>query len=439
MGTWVYEDVYNILKNFQQRGPVFGNARAARPRVWPPGVPEPGPGGSFLLWISGEKHTAYRRAMHTLVISKFELIKSRFNMLQTYLTPYVKTVPKDPAEFLKIVTDSPDTITELISRTMWLIVFGVQLTQEELTLTAKWASSAAYFVLPQFVQNLAFGILARKVATLRRNMVTIMCRRPGVIALFKELKPLMDTTSVGGKDFSEGNVETWMDEVQFVVNFAGLLGTKQLFESTVYALNRKVNPDYVMDDQIHFPEMLTKAGKQLTYVEAYNEDPIAFVKEVARLDPPVTSANNLTQEALKIETKCSCCCGGKVNVPVGTGNQYLMSIANRDESKFPTPLEFNPFRDNNDDILSWNGKFPFLEEVQDGGRSKAYDPMGAPTFDPNGKLADKLPLTDAQKNNWNRVCPGRNIALQTVVMILGICPALNQTNLSIKWTNNAGP
>jgi cytochrome P450 len=431
--TWAFQDVFETLKNFQERGPYFGNNKAARPGIWPPGVDQPGTGGSFFLWISGDKHTSLRRAVHHQIIGKFDLIKERYRYLQGYLTPYVPSVPKDPAEFLSIVTNQPDKITELVSRTVWLIAFGVELTPEELGWAAEWGSSAAFFILPQFIQNVALRLLEKRVTTMRRNMVTIMCRRPAVVQLFKELRELMNTTNQGGQNYSGGDVEILMDEVQFVVNFAGLLGTMQLLQSTVYALNRLPNPEYVRDDQINFPETLkNKKGQNVTYVEAYNEDPIAFIKEVARIDPPVTSANSLTTKPMSIDMPKACCCGGKVDVPVGTGNQYLISLANRDETQFPNPMEFNPYRANNHNVLSWNGTFPFPEEVKS---VQSYDPMGAPTYDPNGSVTDRLPLSQAQRDNWNRVCPGRNIALETVTMLLGICPALNKSNLSIKWKN----
>jgi len=427
--THRYLDVWDTLKEFQVRGPFFGGNKAARPGIWPPGDNKPGHGGSFLLWISGDKHTSYRRALHAIVIGKFELIKQRFKMLQNYLHPYLPSTPKDPAEFLALLQNE-STMTELVSRTVWFIVFGVQLDEEELGWAAEWGSSAAFFILPQFVQNLLLRSLERSVKKMRRNMVTIMCRRPGVVKLFAEFKGLMNTKGVGGEDYSELPVETFMDEIQFVVNFAGLLGTRQLLESTIYALNRQVNPNFVKDGEIIFPETLTnKEGKSVSYVEAYNEDPIAFLKEVARLDPPVTSANSLTQQSLTIDMPS--CFGGKIDIPVNSGNQYLISLAVRDEARFSDAKEFNPYRANIDDVLSWNATFPFPEE----NAGRKYDPMAVATYDPNGNVKDPLPLTWRQKNNWNRVCPGRNIALQTCVMILGMCPALNNSELTIKWTN----
>eukprot|EP00928_Gymnodinium_smaydae_P035240 TRINITY_DN24829_c0_g3_i2.p1 TRINITY_DN24829_c0_g3~~TRINITY_DN24829_c0_g3_i2.p1 ORF type:complete len:612 (-),score=117.80 TRINITY_DN24829_c0_g3_i2:124-1893(-) len=429
--TWKFKDCYRIVKNFQERGPYFGGNKAARPKLWPVGSNEAG-GGNFLLWVSGPKHTSLRRAFHNLIIGQFELTKKRFQALPDYLRPYLPYTPQTPAEFLAMLQDTKDgdVGVKLVSRSAWLLVFGIKLTDEEFEWAKEWGSAAAYFILPQFVQNLALGTLERKVVTMRRRMVTIMCRRPGVVKLFTQLNDLLDTTKQGGADYSNPDVEATMDEFQFVVNFAGLLGTLQLLQSTLYALNRKPNPEYVREDQIIFPETLVKDGKNLSYIDAYNLDPIAFLKEVARLDPPVTSANALTRSPTEFRPPTACGCNGpKLDVPAGNGNQYALSLGNRDKSNFPNPLEFNPFRRNINDVLSWNGVFPFPEEE---GNSSIYDPMARPTYDPNGDIKAPLPLSKEQKNNFNRICPGRNIALQVVTMILGLCPALNETPLSIK-------
>jgi len=93
--------------------------------------------------------------------------------------------------------------------------------------------------------------------------------------------------------------------------------------------------------------------------------------------------------------------------------------------------------------LCWNGQYPFQQEKShnpDLITDDSYDPMAAPTYDPNGEHGAPFPLKAAQANNYNRICPGRNIALQAVCMILGMCPALNQTSLTVKVTdgNNGG-
>lgn len=283
--------------------------------------------------------------------------------------------------------------------------------------------------MPQFMINLTFGLLSKKSAAMRREMVTIMSRRPGVVQMFEEIQQLVKK-SPNGADYSNASIEQTMDEVQFAVNFAGLLGTLQLLEGTLFALNRQTNPGMVNPKEVVFPDKLTKGSTSMTYTEAYNDSPVCFMKEVARVDPPVTSANCLTQTPHTIPAKY-CFGGSEVKVPPGTGNQYCISLANRDESKFSNPREFNPFRSNIHDVLSWNGKFPYSQECS-ASDPLQYDPMAQPTFEPNGQVDDPLPLSAEQKNNFNRVCPGRNIALQMVATILGLCPELNNTNLSVK-------
>ena len=37
-----------------------------------------------------------------------------------------------------------------------------------------------------------------------------------------------------------------------------------------------------------------------------------------------------------------------------------------------------------------------------------------------------------ESDNFNRVCPGRNVALQVTATVLAMCPALNRTGLLVK-------
>jgi len=134
----------------------------------------------------------------------------------------------------------------------------------------------------------------------------------------------------------------------------------------------------------------------------------------------------------KVIQQKPCLFGGKVDVPAGTPNQYLLSLAVRDEEEFPDPRVFDPYRENWNNNLCWNGQFPFPEEMRGSNSDDHYDPMAQPTYDPNGAVGDELPLSHKDANNYNRICPGRNIALQAITMILGMCPELNHTPLNIK-------
>merc|ERR1711879_660038 len=80
------------------------------------------------------------------------------------------------------------------------------------------------------------------------------------------------------------------------------------------------------------------------------KNPMAYIKETCRLNPPVTSATHALKEAATIDLA-----GRAVSLPVGTLNQYAISFANRDEAVFECPKVFNPGRHNLDKALTWNG------------------------------------------------------------------------------------
>jgi len=435
--SWDYETVRDITKNFQLRKPFFGNNQATVPSVFPPGVSTPGAGGSFLLWVSGPKHTTIRRAFHNYFTGQFVLIKKRFNVLPSKVLNGVfetfGTRPSSAEQYrtmlnTKMPSKSWTLATELMTRSIWFIIFGCELDEEEIATCAGWQDAASYFILPQFVQNIACGLLAKKVTALRRDTVSIMCKRPGLVATFKDMQQAENLISQGGEDYSNKSLTQTMDETQFTVNFAGLLGSSQLLLSTVDFLQKKNSGNIPPKAAPIFNDTL---GSNLDYIEAYNDDPIRFLKEVARLDPPVTSANAMTADEKVIQQK-PCLFGGKVDVPAGTPNQYLLSLAVRDEEEFPDPRVFDPYRENWNNNLCWNGQFPFPEEMRGSNSDDHYDPMAQPTYDPNGAVGDELPLSHKDANNYNRICPGRNIALQAITMILGMCPELNHTPLNIK-------
>merc|ERR1712176_1456115 len=114
--------------------------------------------------------------------------------------------------------------------------------------------------------------------------------------MYEEINKSMDKYAIS-------DVIEMMDEGQFAANFAGTLGTLQLLQSTLAALNLKTNKETVREGEIVFPPMLNKDGKSFTYTDAYKDSPTAFLKEVARLDPPVTSANCLVKDTTTISAK----------------------------------------------------------------------------------------------------------------------------------------
>merc|ERR1719453_348542 len=100
-------------------------------------------------------------------------------------------------------------------------------------------------------------------------MVEIMCKRPSLVALFEQISEQQRSC---GTDYANKDVTQTMDEVQFAVNFAGLLGTSQLLQSTLYALNQQSGPQVPPNSEIFDPQLDagSEHGGKMGYTEAYN-------------------------------------------------------------------------------------------------------------------------------------------------------------------------
>lgn len=81
------------------------------------------------------------------------------------------------------------------------------------------------------------------------------------------------------------------------------------------------------------------------YVPMFEEDPISFLVEQARIDSPVTGVSAVAPaggHTLRLRS------GGTLTVPEGSVMQLLISHANRDARVFDDPYAFNPKRKNLD-------------------------------------------------------------------------------------------
>merc|ERR1712232_813719 len=77
-----------------------------------------------------------------------------------------------------------------------------------------------------------------------------------------------------------------------------------------------------------------------------------YIKETARLDPPVTSACQQLRKDASVTLA-----GYPFTFPVGSLNQYVVAMANRDRDAFRDPVVFNPLREDLDKSFTWNGAF----------------------------------------------------------------------------------
>lgn len=135
------------------------------------------------------------------------------------------------------------------------------------------------------------------------------------------------------------------------------------------AMLQQVVDGYLFAGLLGTTELATSAFSRLRshpalYGPMWQRDPVAFLVECARLNPPVSSVTALldTDRELYVGVGWADMFGGyeagghKVLYPKGTPVQMLISQANRDSSVFGhTANQFDPTRSTLGRVLSWNG------------------------------------------------------------------------------------
>ncbi|KAJ1633891.1 hypothetical protein T492DRAFT_837283 [Pavlovales sp. CCMP2436] len=104
-------------------------------------------------------------------------------------------------------------------------------------------------------------------------------------------------------------------------------------------------------------------------VPLWRRDPVAFLHESARLDPPVLSVAALApRDGFAVRTAGR----GTLNLAEGVPMQLMLTHANRDPAVFFRPDVFDPGRPHLEKVLSWNG---LLGQVKAG-----LTPRGCPGY-----------------------------------------------------------
>merc|ERR1712151_958388 len=203
----------------------------------------------------------------------------------------------------------------------------------------------------------------RQVRKLRKDTVGII-EKHGLTDIFVQMNNGLP------KHYQRTSGAKFCDELMFVIGFAGIGGTSACVETVGQFLQVK-KPSESAKDQIDFGQF--KTSEQM--IASYREDSDAYIRETCRLDPPVTSATHRIKEAKSVDLA-----GRTITFPAGTLNQYVLSMANRDEIMFPEPTVFNPEREHLYKALTWNGAF-------------------------TGNLVK-------DEDMYPRICPGRYLSLQ---------------------------
>lgn len=353
---WSYQECERVLKSEQPRKPAFGAVRACIPDLF---------AAELLIFLpNGGKETewwAIRNALHTCFLD--DGCGSDYRKRLALLPEQLENDPNTPKS-MKGLNDVLK-VQKAVCKCMFFMFFNQWLNEDEAKILTGWRTNALFFVLPRLVQRFLFNIGIRKIKKLRRDTVGIIEKRD-----LKEIFCKMNETL--GK-WKRTPVVKLCDEIMYAVGFAGIGGTCAACESIACFLQNKIPPESAAE-HIKWGEYSTSEKM----VEKYKENPEKYIRETCRMDPPVTSATSALSELTTIKLK-----GREYKIPAGTLNQYVLSMANRDKSRFSEPEVFNPDRPNLNDAFTWNGRFGAGDE-------------------------DSFP----------RICPGRHLSLAITTAVI---------------------
>jgi len=330
-GVWCpsYEDCDAILRSQQQRTAAFGCVEACVPDLFATNI---------LIFLSNDgspdsEWAAIKQAVHkAFPLSQTNKdYKDRLEKLNSYLqeewaTPSLKDF------------SNTDFVEKMVCKSVFWMMFGVWIKDEEAKTLTGWRTNAPFFILPRLMQRFLFNTGINKVKKLREDTIKII-EDNSLQYVFTKMNESLPVR------YRREETVKLADEIMYVIGFAGMGGTSACVESVgAFLQNKKPKGSY----DINFGTYKTPAEM----VAAYTKDPYQYIREVCRLDPPVTSATQVLKEASNAEIN-----GRDYSLPAGTLNQYVLSIGNRDEQIFPEPSTFDPTRANVTKALTWNGAF----------------------------------------------------------------------------------
>merc|ERR1719291_505001 len=263
---------------------------------------------------------------------------------------------------------------KVTTKCVFYVLFGIWLEDADADTLSQWVTIAKFAIFPRGVQRFLFNFLTRKSKDLRVETVRI-------IEKLNLQQTFVDMNNSLPEKYKRPTVVKLCDEVMYILCFAGMNGTVAAATSCV-AFLQATYPGESDSSRINFGRYSTPA----LMLEAYKKSPFNYIRETCRLDPPVTSATTSTAQDGIFELA-----GRDISLKGGTLQQYVISLAMRDEAVFADPELFNPDRPELDKTIVWNGAFTSRDgDGWQGADMKAYP----------------------------RICPGRWLAIDVVTAIL---------------------
>lgn len=333
---WKYVDCERILKSYQDRKAAFGAVRACIPDLFPTNL--------LIFLPTGGQESHWYQMRHLLHAFFLDTGLKDYRTRMTELPGKVREDWKNPK--LEDLSDLP-LVQRMVSKCIFWMMFGKWVSDVDADVLAKWRTLASQFILPRLVHRFLFNLGIKKVKQTRAETVEIV-KKYGVDGVFYTMNGQL------GEKYRKKTVVELCDEVMFAIGFAGIGGTCAAVESVGSFLQCKI-PAESAAKHIKWGQYDTSEKM----VAKYKANPEKYIKETCRMDPPVTSATTALMADTKITLK-----GKEYTFPKHLLNQYVLSMANRDESVFKDvkPEVFEPDREHLNKALTWNGAFGASDE-----------------------------------------------------------------------------
>jgi len=353
---WSYDMCSKILMSEQARKSAFGCIASCSPDLFASGI---------LIFLPNLADPECEWKMIRNVLHKF-MLDTGLSAYKTRMGELSGLLAKEWPEPKVVDLSDKGRLQRSVAKCVFYVLFGKWVEEADADDLTGWRTFAFWFILPRLVQRFLFNIGVNKVKKLREKTV-------GIVEKYEVQDVFENMNKELGRWKRPMDVK-FCDEIMYVVGFAGIGGTCAAVESVAAFLQCKI-PEEASAKHIDFGEYDTMEKM----VSAYMKNPETYIRETVRMDPPVTSATTSLKEQTTITLA-----GRDFEMPQGLLNQYVLSMANRDESVFPDPSKFNPDRPNLNKALTWNGAF------------------GA-----------------SNESDFPRICPGRHLSLDIVRTVIG--------------------
>jgi len=244
---WKYPQVEEITRSHQDRKAAFGCIAAPMPDVFPP---------SALIFLPNTRPTYPDGAPipdKTVKDSEWWAIRSA--IMTHFLGPgnkgYFQRVTGMKA-YLRangIKADSSKLadaayLNSLVVRCIFYVIFGDYnskwLSDDDVATLTNWRNYAIFFVLPRLLQRFFFNLLSNKIKELRVNQAHIIDR-------LQLREPFQKMNQDLPREYQRSTDVELMDQVMYVIGFAGIGGTSAGLSSTASFLLGKTGEVRVAD------------------------------------------------------------------------------------------------------------------------------------------------------------------------------------------------